>query len=124
MSSTSSSFELEDDSTSHLSRDKINFDPPIFENYLSDVIYNLDSVNSADFEDSLHEFKLEESNLKVEFETFIMPHAEDAMFIYDLNTSSFLKEIIETSSINTRAKSNENVTSFDKYSSRCFFSKP
>ena len=89
--STSSNFESEDYSTScsssFESNDnlnffsisyKINFDPEIFENHIFVATSDLESVNSADFEDedSLHEFKLEESNLNVEFEPFILPHNE------------------------------------------------
>ena len=88
------------------------------------MISDLDSVNSADFEDFLHEFNLEESKLEIEFETFIMPHTEGNIFTDDLTTSSFIKDIIETSSRKIRANLNKMLTSFDKYSSQYFLSKP
>ena len=96
--STSSSFESENDSTSCSSRDKINVDPVIFENHILVATSDVKSVNSADFKDSFHEWNIEKSNLNVEFEHFIMPHTEDTNFTGDFTISSFVKEIVETSS--------------------------
>ena len=62
------------------------------------MIYDLKLVNSVDCEDSLHDFKLEDPNLIVEFDPFVMPHTGYTIFSDDLGTSSFLKGIIETSS--------------------------
>ena len=62
---TSSSFAAEDDLTSCSYTYKINFDPSVFENYLSAAASNLESFNSADCEDSLHVYNLEESNVNV-----------------------------------------------------------
>ena len=89
--STSSYFESEDDSTSYSSSfasnddltcfsisDKINFDYEIFENHIFLTTSDLESVDSADFEDedSLHKLKLEEHHLNVEFDPFILYHNE------------------------------------------------
>ena len=82
------------------------------------MISYLDLVESSDFQDSLHELKLEESNLKVEFETFSMPRTEETIFTDGLATSSFLKDTIETSSSKIRESLNEMLTSFDKDSSQ------
>ena len=60
------------------------------------MVSDLESVNTAHGEDSLRDCKLEEPNLNVEFEPFFIPHTEDTIFAYDLTTSSFLKNIIET----------------------------
>ena len=49
-----------------------------------------------------------------------MPHIEDTVFEDDLTTSSFLNDIIETSSSKIRAKLNEILTSFDKDLSQSF----
>ena len=100
-----------------MSSDKINFDPSIFTHHLSVVISDLDSVNNADFEGFFHEFKLAGSNLKVKFETFVMPHTEDTIISDYLTTSYFLKDIIETSSRKIRSKLKDILTSFDKDSS-------
>ena len=113
-SSVSSSFESEDDLTSYLSSTKINFDPSIFEHHLSSVISDLESFHSSDLEDSIHEYKLKESNLNVEFDHFGIPRTEHAMFSDDLTNSSFLKDNIEISSSKIGAKLNEILTSFDK----------
>ena len=60
-----SDFESKDDSASQHFNEKINFDPMTFENHVFVATSDLESVNSADFEDEdyHHEFKLEESNL-------------------------------------------------------------
>ena len=96
--SISSSFESEDDPTSCSSSEKINFDPTLIKNHVFFVISDLESVNSTDCEDSFHEYKLEECNLSVEFEPFVMSRTEDTIFKHDLTSSYFVKDIIETSS--------------------------
>ena len=72
----------------------------MFENHIFIDSSDLESVNSTDYEDSLHEWNIGESNLNVEFEPFIMTHTKDTIFTDDLTTSSFIKEIIKTSSKN------------------------
>ena len=105
--STSTSFESEDDSTSCSSSNKINFDPSIFKRYIFAAAYDLESVNNADHEDSLHECDLKESNLSVEFNPFIITHTNDTIFANGLTTSSFVKDIIESSSREIREKLNK-----------------
>ena len=48
----------------------------------------------------------------------MMSHSEEAIFADDLSSSSFLNDVIETSSSKIKAKSNEFLSSFDKDSSR------
>ena len=49
-----------------------------------------------------------------------MPHIEYTIFAYALTTSSFIKDIIESSSRKINANLNEILTSFDKHSSHSF----
>ena len=81
------------------------------------MIHDLDLFNNADCKDSLHDYKLEESNLNVEFEPFILDHYEENAFTCDLTTSSFIKKIIETSSGKLDKKLKETLTLFEKDSS-------
>ena len=53
-----------------------------------------------------------------------MPHTEDTTSTDGLTTSSFLKDIIETSSRKIRPELNEILTSFDKDSSQSASPKP
>ena len=69
-SSISSSFVLENDFTSYSSSTKIDFDPTIFENHISAVNSDLESVNISNCEDSLSGNKLEDPNIEIEFEPF------------------------------------------------------
>ena len=64
-------------------------------------------MNSANCECSLSENKIEDPNIDIEFEPFVMPHTEDTIFVHDLTTSYFLKDIIETSFSKISAKPNE-----------------
>ena len=82
-------------------------------------------LNSADFgdEDSFNELNLEESNLNVELEPFILPSNEENTFTDDPNTS-FVNEIIESSSGKLNEKLNEILNQSDKYSSQCFSPNP
>ena len=75
------------------------------------MICDLKSVNSTDREDFLYDHDLEGPNLRIEFEPFAITHSEDAISADDLSTSSFVKDIISTSSRKMNAKSNEMLTS-------------
>ena len=92
--STSFCFASKEDLTSYSSSTKINFDSSFFEHHLSAVISDLESVNITVYEDCLHEYELEELNLNVDFDSFVMTRSEDIIFADDLSTSSFLKGII------------------------------
>ena len=109
--SFSSSFASKDDLTCYLFNDNIKFDPSIFENHLSAASSDLELVNSTNCEDFLHECDLEESNLNVLFEPFIMPQTEDTIFTDNFTTSSFVKDIIETSSREIKQK-NKRILNF------------
>ena len=61
---------------------------------LSPVTYNLESINSADYGDTLSDIMLDDSSTDIEFVPFIMPHSKHAIFADDLSTSSFLKDDI------------------------------
>ena len=50
-----------------------------------------------------------------------MPHTEDTMFVDDLVASSFIKDMIKTSSRKISAKLNKNLTSFDYIFNAFFF---
>ena len=100
--------------TSYSSNTKINLDSSFFEHHISDVISDLELDNSTDHEDSLHNYELEGPILNVEFEPFFMTRYEDTIFADDLSTSSFLKDVITTSSRKISEKLNEILTSFDK----------
>ena len=88
------------------------------------MIYDLESVNIADYEDSFHYYEFEEPNINIEFEPLIMPYSNYTFFSDYLSTSSFLKDVIEKSSVETREKLIEMLTSLDKDSSQYFSLKP
>ena len=87
----SSSFTSEDDLTSYSPITKTKFDALSLENNLSAVITYLESASSANHEDPLRAYELEEPELNDERGTFVFSHSEDSDFVCDLRNSSFLK---------------------------------
>ena len=98
LSSIYSSFTSKDDLTFYSSSVKIKFGSLFFEHHLLAVASDLESIRSANCEDSLSDNKLEDPSIDIEFESFIMPHSEDTIFEDDLTTSSVIKGNIVTSS--------------------------
>ena len=69
-----------------------------FEKVLSSITSDLVLVNSADYEDPVHEHDQENPNLNVDFDHFVLTRSEERTFENDLSSPSFLKEIVEMSS--------------------------
>ena len=93
-----SSFTLKDDLTYYSPIIKINFDPSSFEQHLLAEIYNLELVDSTNYEEPLHDNENKDINLGNEFEPFISEDLKHITFDNDLNTSSYLECLIATTS--------------------------
>ena len=83
---------LSEDSSSfapHSSTIKIEFDAAAFENHILAVTYDLDLVNSTDFEDHVLVAEHEELCFDITFEPFIFPRVLESTF-EDYLSASFL----------------------------------
>ena len=59
---------------------------------------NLESVNSYDYQELLHDHGPEKTILRIELETFALPRLEEIISHDRISTSSFLQELITASS--------------------------
>ena len=104
----SSSFTSKSILTSHLSKIKIIFSTPSFEKRTSAATSDLELFNSADCEEYIQACLPKDPNFSIGFEPFILTRSEFNMFEDNISTSSFLKELVTTSSdkINEKLDSN------------------
>ena len=97
-SSFSSSISLKSDLTSFPPRVNMIFSTPSFKKHDLAVTSNLDSANSADFEDNPHAYEHKDPNVNIEFEPFVLIRSKNKAFEDEIITSSFLKELATASS--------------------------
>ena len=90
---------------SYSSSISINFDPLSFEQHLSAVICDLESVDSDNYEEPLYGYEHEDSNIDNEFQHFASAGSKDSAFEDDLSTSSSLEYLIATTSRDICCKS-------------------
>ena len=74
------------------------FDPSSFNQCLLAMIYDLQSINRADYEEPLHDFDPSKTKLGIEFKPFALAHPKEITFEDDLRIYFFLEHLLVATS--------------------------